>query len=108
MRAFFDSLICDRPIRVRARAVRELDADGRLVNVLISRVPGSISVPHELADLACRGDLIVGRRCPGLPDLLDLVDGQDPGVVVDDHLVDLLPAAPWREMFVKELDAIWF
>src|SRR5699024_5484400 len=106
--ALFDSLVCDRPIRVGSRTIRELQTDRSLVNVLICRVPRRISIPHQLANLARSSDLVVCGSLAVLPHLPNLVNAQHARVVVYKNFINTFTATAWGEMFVEQLHTIWF
>ena len=53
---------------------------------------------HQLAHCAVLGHLVVRRGLARLPDAINIVDRQAPGVVVDDHLVDFVAVAALRVM----------
>src|SRR5699024_9491312 len=95
--------IGDRPVLRGAGRVGYLDTDGSCVDVGVGGVPRRIAVPHELADTSTGFHLVVRASLPGLPDLPDLVNGQDACVVVDHHHVDLVTCAPGGEVLVHQL-----
>ena len=61
-------------------------------------MPGCVPVMDQLAHCSVLSHLVVRRGFARLPDVIDIVDREATGVVVNNHLIDVVTVAALGEM----------